>query len=98
MKQFLIKSLLMRSWWVIAFILFCTILYERGLHKRDAQFQQLNAQLAALLIEKEQVLAKQEVLQRHVNSQSDLAWIELTLMKGLGVCPEDYQKVYFEEN
>jgi hypothetical protein len=30
-----------------------------------------------------------------INSQSDLAWIELTLMKGLGVAPEDSQKVYF---
>jgi hypothetical protein len=86
-----------RSWWLIAFMLFCFFLYEQGLKKREIRYQQLNDQLHSLLIEKTHALKKQKNLQVQVNSQSDPHWIELTLMKGLGLSPEDQQKVYFLE-
>ncbi|MBA3722920.1 MAG: hypothetical protein H0W88_11045 [Parachlamydiaceae bacterium] len=91
----LIHVLFIRSWWVIAFIIFCGILYERGMQKRDIQFQHLSEQLVFIQKDKQKALQHQKKLQMQVNSQSDLAWVELALMKGLGVCPEDQQKVYF---
>lgn len=86
----------LKSWWVVTFILLCTILYEQGMHRRDVQFQLLQEQLTTLQLEKQQSIHKQQNLEMQINSQSDLAWIELALMKGLGVIPEDYQKIYFE--
>ena len=82
-------------WWVILFILICAMLYERELEKRNALYQQLIAESTLLWQQKEQALRQQEKLQLQINSQSDLAWIELTLMKGLGLVPEGEEKVYF---
>jgi putative methionine-R-sulfoxide reductase with GAF domain len=90
-----VNNFFIRSWWVLVFILLCLFLYERGLKKREEQYQQLYQQLAALLEEKEAVSKIQQNLREQVNSQSDLAWIEMTLMKGLGLVPEGEQKVYF---
>jgi hypothetical protein len=92
----MIKELI-DSWWVIAFFLLCGILYERALAEQELTYQKLAKQLTQLQEEKMQALKTQENLHRQINSQSDTAWIELTLMKKLGLCPEDYQKVYFTE-
>lgn len=93
----LVDIFIIRSWWVTTFLLVCFVLYEKGMQKRTFQFEQLQEQLAVLQQEKKKVLMQQAKLQMQVNSQSDLAWIELTLMKGLGVCPEDQKKVYFSK-
>lgn len=85
-----------RSWWVIAFILACAIFYEHTLEKREHLYQQLTEKKHSLEAEKLYALKHQQNLQRQINSQSDLTWIELTLMKGLGVVPEGQQKVYFQ--
>lgn len=90
--------LFMQSWWVIAFLCLSAILYERGLKKRNDLYQQLTEQQVALLQEKQEALKHQQNLQLQINSQSDLAWVELTLMKGLGMVPEGQQKVYFYED
>lgn len=93
------QCIFIQSWWVIAFILICAIIYEHGLKKRDTLYQQLTEQWLSLQKEKQEALHHQQNLQLQINSQSDLAWVELTLMKGLGLVPEGQQKVYFyQEN
>lgn len=91
----ILYRIFVRSWWVIAFVLICTVIYEQGLKDREMLYQQLTQKLAALQQEKQEVLQQQQNLQLQINSQSDLAWIELTLMKGLGLVPDGHQKVYF---
>ena len=93
--QKILQSLFIRSWWVIAFMLLCGIIYEQGLKQRNTLYQQLTEQYSTLLQEKQEVLHQQQNLQLQINSQSDLAWVELTLMKGLGLVPEGQQKIYF---
>lgn len=83
--------------WLIAFILLCGILYENGMDSKKNQFQQLQTQLADLHQEKELASLEQQNLLKQINSQSDPAWIELVLIKGLGLSPEDSQKFYFEK-
>ena len=90
-----IKHAIIRSWWVIALMLIGSIIYERAIQKREWQLLQLQEQLTSLRIEKQNALHKQQTLQQQINSQNDPAWIELALMKGLGLSPEDQQKVYF---
>lgn len=93
--KFLIHTILIQSWWVIAFALLCGVLYEQGLRQREGQYSQLKNQYAVLQTEKRLLLERQEQLLLEVNSQSDLAWLELTLKKGLGLVPENEKKVYF---
>lgn len=93
-----IYNFFIRSWWVITFGLVCIMLYEQGLQKRNALYQQLTDQWLNLQKDKQEALEHQQNLQRQINSQSDLAWVELTLMKGLGLVPEDQQKVYFYQD
>lgn len=89
------RSIFIESWWVLAFILICAILYEQGLKQRDSLYQQLTQKKKELEHDKVEALLKHQNLQLQINSQADLAWIELTLMKGLGVVPEGQQKIYF---
>lgn len=96
--QSLIQCIFIRSWWIIAFVLACAILYEQGLKERDTLYQQLAEQWLNLQKEKQEALRHQQNLQLQINSQSDLAWVELTLTKGLGLVPEGQKKVYFYQD
>ena len=88
-------EVLFRSWWVILFILGCYYSYEQGLQKKDRDFGKLQIQYTDLQKKKKMLLAQQEDLNRQINSQSDPAWVELALMKGLGLAPEGQIKVLF---
>ncbi len=90
-----IISVFYRSWWVIAFSLFCGILYENGLKAREVHYQQLKEQLLQLQTEKQQSIERQKNLRLQINSQTDEAWQELTLIRVLGLVPENTQKVFF---
>ncbi len=85
------------SWWVIAFMLLCGVLYEQGLKTRHEDLLRLSQHLAQLQQQKEAAIATQIDLQTKINSQSDPAWVELTLMQGLGLTPEGQQKVFFSD-
>jgi hypothetical protein len=63
--------------------------------KKEKDLTELHDRLEELQNRKKVALVEQEDLIRQVNSQSDPAWIQLVLMKGLGVVPEDQIKVYF---
>lgn len=71
------------------------MLYERELSHRRILYRELNFKLEKLMIEKTQAQEAHEELLRHLNSQSDPAFIELTLMKVLGVVPEGQTKYFF---
>lgn len=90
-----INIFFIRSWWVIGVMLICAIVYERSLQDREVEYQKLRSRLLQLEDSKKSALAKQKDLKLRINSQGDLAWLELTLIKGLGLTPEDQRKVYF---
>lgn len=88
--------LILKSWWVILFILACYMAYERGIRKTQGQYEQLVKQHQELQAELRESLTLQEELILQINSQSDPAWVELTLMKGLGLVPEGQTKIFFK--
>lgn len=90
-KQFL------QLWWVIFFVLFCCMLLEQGLKKRDHDYQSLSEQLNYLQEEERIAIHTQNNLLLQINSESDPAWIELTLMKSLGLVPENQTKIFFKK-
>ena len=94
-KAKVFDELILRSWWVILFGLLCYMGYEQGLRSRTQDFQTLSDQLRVLQFEMKKAAALQNNLLMQVNSQSDPGWVELTLMKGLGLVPEGHTKVLF---
>jgi len=89
------EKAIIRSWWVILFILGCYMGYEEGLKKKDHDFATLQQHYAELQKKKMALVLQKESFQRQINSQNDPAWIELVLMKGLGLTPEGQTKVLF---
>ncbi len=90
-----IERFLLQSWWVVLFAFCCLLAYYGGLRRFHEDELFLTERKNQLLMEKE---AELEIRQRQVlqiESEKDPAWIELVLMKALGVVPEDQQKVFF---
>jgi len=83
-------------WWVVLWLLTCAIAYERVYTRKQGEANQLTAQIEHLQQERDRSLVRQTQLQRQIQSQSDPAWVELTLMRGLGLVPEGQIKVYFQ--
>jgi hypothetical protein len=84
-----------RFWWVILFASLCASLYFPFLKSRERALSELSFRLDEM--EKMRYIALQEKddLQLRLQSQDDPAWIELILMKELGVVPEGWMKVHF---
>lgn len=94
-KPFSFANSVLRSWWVVLFALFCYVCYEQGIKNRDKDFVKLKQQYQKLHLAKTHAVEQQIHLTGVIQSQSDPAWTELTLMKNLGVVPEGYKKVFF---
>lgn len=89
-------SLLQRSWWVFLFLGILSLFYLHGMHKKQQAYVELKGRLKELEKERAIALANQEDLLLQIRSQSDPAWVEMTLVKNLGVVPDGQVKVYFQ--
>lgn len=92
------EQLILQSWWVILFALICYMFFEQGMNSRDIEYDKLENQRLELEKQKKKALIVQQKLQLEINSQSDPAWVELVLMKGLGLLPEGQIKVFFDKS
>ncbi|MEI8365918.1 MAG: hypothetical protein WCF65_05820 [Parachlamydiaceae bacterium] len=90
-----LEEMIVRSWWVVLFVLCCYFGYEQGLAKKDSAFALLQIQYKELQRKKIVAQQHQESLSREIDSQNDPAWIELLLMREMGLVPEGKIKVYF---
>lgn len=84
-------------WWVIFFALLCLFMYEQGQKAIRIEYHSLLHKHDVLIQQKKQALSKKESMTREINSQSDHDWVELTLMKGLGMVPEKQTKVFLSD-
>jgi hypothetical protein len=89
-------SVIRHYWWVLLVVAMSFGMYAQAAHKKRQAINALESYLESLKKEKEGLLREKEELLLNINSQSDPAWIELTLMKGLGLVPEGKVKVYFD--
>ncbi len=89
------KKSLIQSGWVVLFIVLCGAVYMQAAQRKEAVVASLDRQIAFLEQEKDSLIQEKDDLLLQINSQSDPAWIQLTLMKGLGLVPEGQLKVYF---
>lgn len=92
-----IQNQFLKSWWLILFVVACYAFYERGLREYTNDFSKLQHQYLDLQKEKALASSQQENLTLQINSQSDPDWVELTLIKDLGVVAEGQTKVLFTD-
>ncbi len=93
----LFEEAILKSWWTILFFLVCYFAYDEGVRRRNIEKEHLNKKLSDLCVEKECAVKLQRELKEQIESQNDCAWIELMLMKGLGLVPEGKRKVCFKK-
>lgn len=86
-----------KSWWVILFSCVTVVLYSQCLKEKKAALRELRFRLEEMEKEKILTLQEREDLQARISSQEDPAWIELILMRDLGVVPEGFLKVHFSK-
>ncbi|NGX35005.1 MAG: hypothetical protein K1060chlam1_01373 [Candidatus Anoxychlamydiales bacterium] len=91
-----IFEIILKSWWVILFIMVCSLGYDLGIKKRKVAITQMKTKYNNLLAQKAFAISKKEDLTLKLSSQSDPSWVEQVLMKELGVVPENKIKVHFK--
>lgn len=90
------RSFFVQWGWFFAF-LFVALFWMSGSMKGKAlQMAELEGRLANISHSIQRSLAEKEELIREKNSQSDPLWVELVLMKKLGLVPSGQKKVYFQ--
>jgi len=89
---------ILQSWWVYLFAAIAYLLFMQGMQKKKEAFQEITKRLEGLSEEKKSALEEREELFLQINSQQDPAYIQMVLMKKLGLVPEGQVKVHFQEN
>lgn len=90
-----LETFLRHTWWVVVFLLSCLFVYEQEAKAISREYQRLAGLQHELEAKKGVALLQRQELQRQMQSQSDLQWIELALKRGLGLVPENQTKIYF---
>lgn len=88
---------LRENWWVILFIAVSAGLYWDGICEKESIYQDLQMRMNTTQEQLRFASLEREELLRQIHSQSDPEWMELVLMKRLGLVPEGQTKVYFEK-
>ena len=90
-------SLWREWWWTILFIALMIPAYLHAVKEKKMKVCELGARFSEMLREKDFALNKQEDLRLQIDSQNDPSWIEMVLMRDLGVVPEGWLKVHFKK-
>ncbi len=83
-------------WWVLAFCLLVGSLYLHFVQQKKMEVAKLALRLDEMEKEKCAALQDRELLELQIVSQNDPSWIEMILMRDLGVVPEGWLKVHFK--
>lgn len=94
MKDWYIRDM-GKNWWVILFCVGCLVASWPFLQGKRSELNQLCRRLEMMQADERQALQDRVDLQERLASQSDPAWIEMVLMRDLGVVPEGFVKVHF---
>jgi len=94
----LFDEIILKSWWVIIFFLICFFIYDQGMQRKNLEQRKLYDKLLKVQNETAKAIEDQEDLKLELQSHNDPAWIELVLMRKLGLVPEGQIKVYFKES
>lgn len=86
-----------RSWWVVLFCATVGVVHLHFFKLQKEGVKNLENRLVNMQKEKLAALSLRNDLKERIASQSDPAWIEMVLMRDLGVVPEGFLKVHFKK-
>lgn len=89
------ENCLLNSWWVLLCTLTTYAGYEQAQQRYLRKAAHYRTTLNQLEAKKAALLHIQRGLQEQIHSQDDPAWIELTLIKRLGLIPKNERKIVF---
>lgn len=88
----------MRQWiWLLSFCAVASVIFLPVIKGKKEALHILHQRLASMRELKLQELEKRQQLELCIASQNDPAWIEMVLMRDLGVVPEGFLKVHFQK-
>src|SRR5579872_3081137 len=96
-KRGSIMSVWSRSWWVVVFCLITGLVHFHLLKEKKNSISLLGLRLEQMEMEKLKALERKDDLELRIASQNDPAWIEMVLIRDLGVVPEGFLKVHFKK-
>lgn len=89
---------LMQSWVITVLCCLATgVGYAESMRYKQMEIQKVKLCLAQLGQEKQTAFKTMEELELSVSSQEDPAWIEMVLMRDLGMVPDGWLKVHFQK-
>lgn len=86
-----------RYWWVGVFCVMTGLVYFHCMKEKRVAAKLLSMRLVEMENEKLYAMQKRDDLQLRIASQNDSSWIEMILMRDLGVVPEGFLKVHFKK-
>lgn len=86
-----------KNWWVFLFCLSFGATYFHFRTEKLKEVGHLKSRLVTMENEKSSALMARVDLKERLGSQNDPAWIEMVLMRDLGVVPEGFLKVHFNK-
>ncbi len=87
-----------RWWWTISFSFLTVGVCLQAIQKKQNSISEYDFLLGEMEKEKVRLVSEKEDLHLKLASQSDPAWIEMVLMRDLGVVPEGWLKVHFSNS
>lgn len=93
-----IGEMLARSWWVFSFAGFCFCAHLAAVHSHNLMLDRLNLLKDQRLTEQLYWTEQNEIWKMRLANCQNSAWLELVLMRELGVCPKKMTKVIFKES
>lgn len=85
------------SWWFFLFLISFYFFSSTSFKQKNLEIDRLENQVEKLSMTKDKIYDSNQKLQKHIKSQTDIKYIEKTLVKKLGVIPEGHVKVRFKK-
>ena len=92
-----IEELVIRSWWLILYLLGGGFVYDRAISQLRAQELRLQQRVFHLKTRLEKAQNKQQALSTHLAFWYNPQVIELALIHKLGLVPKGYEKICFQD-
>ena len=83
------------GWLVVVFCLAAVFIYVRSMKEKKMALSEYAFRLEEMQKERLLACAERDELHLRIASQTDPAWIEMVLMRDLGVVPQGWMKVHF---
>ncbi len=85
------------NWWMVTFLSILAVFSWQSMRKKQLIAGELRERLDAVMDEKRLAIQERDDLILQIRSQDDPQWVELVLMRRLGLVPEGQVKVYFDK-